>query len=126
MKGFKQQALTRLTVCCSCAQFVRELLQKSSAVARDSYSIQGVGQLLLTDPTVDEPGNIIDGMLHYRLYGVSSATGCACARTAVWCSQQQQQLQISSMLTTQQQHCDQHKHCCMCCGMCMSKAQQHT
>jgi hypothetical protein len=71
--AYKQQCVTAGCVLLVRVQFVRELLQKSSAVACHSYSTQGIDKLLLSDPPVDEPGNVIDGMLHYRLYEVSGA-----------------------------------------------------
>jgi hypothetical protein len=64
--------------------------------------------LLLSDPPVDEPGNVIDGMLHYRLFEVSSASAWAYAAFG----SSQQQLHSSGI---ERRHCNMQKHCRLCC-----------
>jgi hypothetical protein len=59
---------------CVCVQFVTGALDKSNADIASSYAALGVDKLLLSNPTVDNPRNVLDVMLQSRMYTVS--LGC--------------------------------------------------
>lgn len=54
-----------------CVQFVRGSLERSNAEIASSYAALGVDKLLLSNPTVENPRNVLDVMLQSRMYSVS-------------------------------------------------------